>query len=93
MNAALIPHRRAALRLPGGPDADIKLQLAVVCHNEDIYIDKPMQCHAHTYIRLAPRIVRSYPMDEFLLMPQGAHIVWQSTARVAKLDVEQCVQA
>jgi len=92
MNAALIPHRRAALRLPGGPDADIKLQLAAVCHNEDIYIDKPMQYHAHTY-DLPPRIVRSYPMDEFLFMPQRAHIVWQSTERVAKLDVEQCVQA
>jgi len=93
MNAASIPHRRAALRPAGVPGADVRLQLATVLRYEDIYTDEPMHYDAHTRLAPSPRIVRSYPMDEFLFMPKGAHTGWQSTERVAKLDVEQCMQA
>ena len=51
MNAASIPHRRAALRPAGVPGADVRLQLATVLRYEDIYTDEPMHYDAH--IRLA----------------------------------------
>ena len=71
MNAASIPHRRAALRLAGVPGADVRLQLATVLRYEDIYTDEPMHYDAHTRLAPSPRIVRSYPMDEFLFMPKA----------------------